>query len=204
MNGRYIGLTGGIGAGKSTVAAALRDCGAVVLDADRISREALDPGTDAYEKTVARFGRGILFADGTVDRKALAGIVFADAGARGDLNAIIHPYVRNAMLTMAGKAPENAMVVFDVPLLFESGMDRDVDRIVAVCADHDVRVERVMLRDGATREQAESRMAAQMDQELLIKKADDVLMNNGTAADLETAARALYERYRQELAIDNE
>lgn len=188
---RYIGLTGGIGSGKSTVARTFAALGARVLDADAISRVALDVGTPCYEKTLARFGRDILHPDGTVDRKKLAGIVFSDAAAREDLNAVIHPYVLDTMLREAAETPADRLVVFDVPLLFESGMEGIAYCNVCVVTDDRLRLARVMRRDGADEEAVRARIDAQMPQREKAALADVVLINNGTEAELTLKTEAL-------------
>ena len=139
-----IGLTGGIASGKSTVAGFFRTWGAFVADADEISRHALDPGTACYERTVAAFGRGILCADGTVDRKKVAALVFSDQALLATLNGIIHPYVRETIQRMSEQAfaeSPDRLIVWDVPLLFETGYDRDCAKTVVVTARQDLRIQ---------------------------------------------------------------
>lgn len=189
---RYIGLTGGIGSGKSTVARSFARLGARVMDADAISRKALDPGTECFEKTVARFGTEILRPDGTVDRKFLASVVFADDAARNDLNAIIHPYVRETMLREAEQTPENTLVVFDVPLLFESRMEGIAHLTVCVVTDDAERVKRVMRRDGSDEKAVYARIGAQMPQAEKAALSDVVIINNGNERELAEKTEALF------------
>ena len=125
-----IGLTGGIGSGKSTVAALLADHGARVVDADRIAREVVEPGTPGLAAVVAEFGDGVLAADGSLDRAALAGIVFADPAARARLDAVVHPLVRARAAEAVAAAPPDAVVVQDVPLLVETGLAGSFDLVL--------------------------------------------------------------------------
>ncbi len=190
-----IGLTGGIGSGKSTAAAYLRALGARTLDADEISRGLLAVDGDGYAAVVAAFGRGICREDGTIDRSALARIVFADEAARARLNGIIHPAVCAAMLKSARamlQEDAHAVVVLDVPLLFECGLYRDTDANIFIYADDDVRLARTMARDGLTRAQVEARMRAQMPQEEKRRLADVIIDNSGTLSALEAQLFAWY------------
>ncbi|MBI2238345.1 MAG: dephospho-CoA kinase, partial [Actinobacteria bacterium] len=144
-----VGLTGGIGSGKSTVARMLEARGAVLFDADRLAREAVEPGTPGYAAVVERFGRGILTADGAVDRAALADVVFADRAARRDLEAIVHPEVRR--LFLEGLAPyqdTEEVVVFDSPLLVETGQHRGFDVLIVVSAPVEAQVARMVADRG--------------------------------------------------------
>ena len=190
-----IGLTGGIASGKSTVAGLFRAWGAYVADADEISRHALDPGTDCYEKTVAAFGRDILFSDGTVDRKKVASLVFADSHALTALNGIVHPYVHETIHRESKRAFDEApdrLIVWDVPLLFEAGYDRDVGRIVVVTAPQNLRIRRIMERDGSTKAAALRRIRAQMPDREKVRRADHVIRNNGSLAELEQRTREVF------------
>lgn len=195
MNGKHplwIGLTGGIGSGKSTAAACFQQLGAMVLDADEISRHAMDPGVACYDDVVALFGVETLNADGTVNRKKVAEAVFHDVQMREKLNAIIHPYVVKKLLEEAEKASEGQMVLFDVPLLFECGLWEQMEACVAVVSDMEIRLERVMQRDGSTREHVLSRMQAQLSTEELVLRCDYVLDNSGTQEQLLLKVRELY------------
>lgn len=196
----WIGLTGGIGSGKSTVARRFAERGASVYSADAIAREALEPGSRCYQQTIDAFGESIRSQDGRIDRKALAAIVFADEGERQRLNGIIHPYVTEELFSRAAKDLPNrgAVVLFDIPLLFESGLDAKMDRTVVVSSAEETRVNRVVRRDGVSREQALSRIRAQMSEEEKRRRADYILENNGTLADLIRQVDALYESLASE------
>ncbi len=137
-----VGLSGGVGSGKSTVAAMLAEHGAVVIDADAIAREVVEPGTPGYDAVVAEFGESVV-ADGRLDRAALAKIVFDDDDARARLNAIVHPLVGERTAQLMAEAPADAMLVYDVPLLVESGLADGFDTVVIVLAPRDLRLERL-------------------------------------------------------------
>ncbi|SFF28865.1 dephospho-CoA kinase [Blastococcus tunisiensis] len=178
-----IGLTGGIGSGKSTVSALLAERGAVVVDADRIAREVVEPGTPGLAAVVGAFGTGMLAADGSLDRAALAAVVFADPEARQRLDGIVHPLVRARSAELAAAAPADAVVVHDVPLLVETGQASSYDVVVVVEADPAVREGRLVQR-GLTAEDARARMAAQASDEQRRAVADVVLDNSGTLEQL--------------------
>ena len=191
-----IGLTGGIASGKTTVAALFRTWGAYVADADDISRHALDRGTSCYEKTVAAFGRDILRSDGTVDRKKVSSIVFSDPQALETLNGIIHPYVHEVILSdterVHAEFPDR-LIIWDVPLLFEAVYDRDVERIVVVTARQSLRVQRIVERDGSTKAAALRRIRAQMPDREKVRRADMIIRNNGSRAELEQRTREVFD-----------
>jgi dephospho-CoA kinase len=178
-----IGLTGGIGSGKSTVSAMLAARGAVVIDADRIAREVVEPGTPGLAAVAEAFGPGVLTADGSLDRPALAAIVFADPAAREKLDGIVHPLVRSRAAELAAAAPEGTVVVHDVPLLVETGQTGSYDLVLVVQADPDTRIDR-LVRRGMTEEDARARIAAQATDEQRRAVADVVLENDGTPEDL--------------------
>ncbi|NEK96233.1 dephospho-CoA kinase, partial [Modestobacter muralis] len=159
-----IGLTGGIGSGKSTVAALLAERGAQVVDADRIAREVVEPGTPGLAAVAAEFGEGVLAADGALDRGALASIVFGDTAARARLDGIVHPLVRARAAELVAAAPADAVVVQDVPLLVETGQAGSYDLVLVVEADPDTRVQRLVGR-GLSAEDARARMASQASDE---------------------------------------
>ncbi|MGQ9557873.1 MAG: dephospho-CoA kinase [Desulfurispora sp.] len=179
-----IGLTGNIGSGKSTVAAMLQELGATVLDADRIARRVVRPGTPALAEIVRTFGPDILSDNGQLNRPALAGIVFNNPAARRQLEDIIHPRVRECIEQAIREqrqaaAPPPALVI-EVPLLFETGMQHLMDEIWLVTADEPARLKRIKQRDQIDEAAARQRMAAQMPQELKIPLADRVIDNSGT------------------------
>ncbi len=181
---RRIGLTGGLASGKSTVAKLFEDLGAFHVDADRISHELTAPGGGAEAEVVARFGSGVVGAGGAIDRRALAAIVFSDARALADLNAIIHPKVR-AVIARAiagrvalGDAPPVALI--DAALLVEAGMHRDLDALVVVACDEATQVARAVARGGLTEAEARARIAAQAPLAAKVAAADYVIDNGGS------------------------
>ncbi len=174
-----IGLTGGIGSGKSTVARLLVARGALLVDADRIAREVVEPGTPGLAAVVDAFGPGVLTAEGALDRAALASVVFADREARARLDGIVHPLVRARARELIGAAPADAVVVQDVPLLVETGQAGAHDLVLVVEADLETRIARLVLR-GLTEDDARARIAAQATDEQRRAVADVVLDNGGT------------------------
>jgi dephospho-CoA kinase len=178
-----IGLTGGIGSGKSTVSELLAARGGRIVDADRIAREVVEPGTPGLAAVVAEFGPGVVTADGALDRPALAAIVFADPAARARLDAIVHPLVRARAAELIAEMPSDAVVVQDVPLLVETGQAASYDLVVVVEADLATRVRRLAQR-GVAEDDARARIAAQATDEQRRAVADVVLDNSGTLEDL--------------------
>ena len=192
-----IGLTGGIGSGKTTAAQRFGELGASVYHADEVSRHALDVGGECYARVVDAFGDSVLRTDGSIDRRALGEVVFADESKRILLNQIIHPYVIKTLFSRAEEelsAKGNGIAVFEVPLLFESGMSEKMDYNIVVSASEENRVRRVMERDLLTREQVLSRIRAQMPEEQKLLLADSVIYNNGTADELIAQVDELYQR----------
>nr|MDT0659544.1 dephospho-CoA kinase [Micromonospora sp. DSM 115978] len=187
-----VGLTGGIGSGKSAVADRLAGHGAVVIDSDRLAREVVAPGTDGHREVVATFGSRVLAADGGLDRAALGAIVFADAAARGRLEGIIHPRVRARSAELTAAAPADAVIVNDVPLLVEVGLVPAYHLVVVVSAAARTRVDRLVRHRGMTAEQAHQRIDAQVDDERRRAAADALLDNDGPLADLHRAVDALW------------
>jgi dephospho-CoA kinase len=189
---RCIGLTGGIGSGKSTVSALLAARGAVVIDADAITRELQQPGTEVFDAMVARFGPGIVAADGTLDRQAVADLVFADAEALADLNAIVHPAVGTELARrLAEEAETDHLVVLDVPLLVESGRS-DLAGLVVVDVDPELAVERLVSQRGMREDDARARMARQVSREERLARADVVIDNSGSLVALEARIDAVW------------
>jgi dephospho-CoA kinase len=186
-----VGLSGGIGSGKSTVAAMLRARGAVVVDADALARDVVEPGTPGLAAVVARFGDGVMAPEGSLDRAALAAIVFADPAALADLEAITHPLVAERAAALLAAAPTGSVVVYDVPLLVEKDLARAYDRVVIVDAPDDVRVERLVVR-GMSRPDALARMAAQAPRAERLAVADDVLDNTGDESALQAQVDRLW------------
>ncbi len=189
-----VGLTGGIGAGKSTVARLLADRGALVLDADVAAREVVAPGTDGLAAVVERFGEGILGPDGALDRPALARVVFADPERRAALNAIIHPRVRTWMAGRAAAAPPGSVVVQDIPLLVEAGLAGLFELVIVVDAAGEVRVARLVRDRGMSRQDAAARIAAQAPREVRLAAADAVITNDGTPQELAEQVDRLWAR----------
>jgi dephospho-CoA kinase len=187
-----VGLSGGIGSGKSTVSDLLAEHGALIIDADAIAREVVEPGTPGYAAVVARFGEDVV-RDGGLDRPALAKLVFADERARHDLNSIVHPLVRRRTAELMAQAPDGAIVVYDVPLLVESGLGDGFDVVVIVMADYELRLRRLAGR-GMAEDDARARMATQASDEQRRAVADEVIENNGTRAELAAAVDALWDR----------
>jgi dephospho-CoA kinase len=190
-----VALTGGIATGKSTVLRLLRDRGIPVIDADRIAREVVAPGTPGCLAVMERFGPSVVAADGALDRRALAAIVFADAAARADLEAIIHPAVYAAITGwFSALPPATRAAVADIPLLFETGRAGDFDRVVVVACPPEEQVRRVLARDGGTEADARARLAAQWPIEDKVARADDVIWTTGTHAETERQVDALLGR----------
>lgn len=179
-----IALTGGIAAGKSTVARRLAELGATVIDADQLSREVVAPGTDGLAAVRERFGPGVIGADGALDRPALGELVFSDEGARRDLEGIIHPRVRERAAKLAAAAPQGSPVVQDIPLLVETGQAGDFDLVLVVQAPREQRVQRMVDDRGMTPEEAASRIGAQASDAERAAVADVLLDNSGTVEEL--------------------
>jgi len=183
-----IGLTGGIACGKSTVSAMLVRRGAILVDADQIAREVVEPGSPVLAEIAERFGAQVLQSDGSLNRKRLGEMIFRDPDLRRELNRIIHPPIRATMLERmrAGESRHpDKLVVADVPLLYESGLERMFEEVVVVYVPREVQLARLMRRDGLTREQAEERLSAQMPIEEKKRRADFVIDNSGTIEETE-------------------
>jgi dephospho-CoA kinase len=196
---KIIALTGGIASGKSTVAGRLVAHGAVHVDADRLAREVVEPGTPALRAIEQRFGPGVIAEDGSLDRPALGAIVFSDERSRLDLNDITHPAVWRRGLELFAQAEvrdPRAIVVYDVPLLVEASPDRPLrfDEIVVVQADRDVRIERLVELRGMTRDEAARRIDSQAGDAERLAVADVVIDANGSLEQTLLQADALWER----------
>jgi len=181
---RRVGLTGGVAAGKSTVATILTELGAVVIDADLLAREVVEPGTPGLAAVVDAFGETVLTEDGRLDRPALGARVFGDEGARRRLEAILHPLIRARGAELEAAAPADALVVHDIPLLVESGQADRFDAVVVVDVPVRTQVERMVADRGWSREDAEARVAAQASREQRREVATYVIDNTGTREDL--------------------
>jgi dephospho-CoA kinase len=189
-----VGLTGNIGSGKSTVARMLSERGATIIDADVLARRAVELGTPAYAKIVARWGRAVVSPDGHLDRAALRRVVFADQGQLEELNEIVHPEVerlRDRLLEQA-RARGDRIVVCDIPLLFEKGMADRFDRILLVDAPRPIRLERLLQDRGLQTTEAMEIIAAQMPAELKRARADYIIENAGTLTQLERRVQDLW------------
>lgn len=180
---RRIGLTGGIGSGKSTVAQLFAQLGAHIIDADAVARDIVAPGTEGLHALVEEFGPGILSPDGTLDRAALAQVVFADDSARAQLNAITHPRIAARTAELMAQLPEDAVVIHDVPLLAELGLQGAYQLVVVVDAPDEIRVERLVDR-GLDEADARARIAAQASRDDRLAIADVVIDNSGDLASL--------------------
>ena len=180
----HVGLTGGVASGKSTVAALLRDLGAVVVDADVLAREVVEPGTPGLAAVVAEFGPEVLTSDGRLDRGELGAIVFAEPDRRAALEAIIHPLVRERAADIAAAAPRGVLVVHDIPLLVETGQAGDFDTVLVVDVPEDAQLDRAMRDRGWSEHEARSRISAQAPREARLAAATHVIDNSGTVEDL--------------------
>ncbi|WP_407564240.1 dephospho-CoA kinase [Streptomyces sp. 184] len=188
-----VGLTGGIGAGKSAVSRLLASYGAVIVDSDKIAREEVEPGTPGLAAVVAEFGAEVLAEDGSLDRAKLGGIVFADADRRQALNAIVHPLVRDRSAALQEAAGPDAIVVNDVPLLAENGLAGLYDVVVVVDAAPATQLDRLVRLRGMAEDEARARMAAQATREQRLAIADIVVDNDGTQAELAERVRKVWE-----------
>jgi dephospho-CoA kinase len=190
-----VGLTGGIGSGKSAVADLLVARGARLIDADQVARDVVTPGGPAYQPLIDRFGPGIVADDGTIDRPALAAVAFTDDAARADLNAITHPAIGVAMIgALDAQAETDHIVVLAIPLL--TALHREtmkLDKVVVVDCPTDVALERLLAHRGMDRADAEARIRAQISREERKENADYVLDNSGDRASLEAAVADLWE-----------
>ncbi len=182
-----VGLTGGLATGKSSVARLFQDNGAYVIDADELARQVVQPGKPAWRDIAHTFGARVVNPDRTLNRAALAAVIFRNEAKRRRLNAIVHPRVARAQarLTRAiAKKDPGAIIVYDVPLLFEAGVDKRVDKIIVVTADRATQIRRLMTRNGFTRAEAVRRLRAQMPLRAKIARADEVI--DGTLSFAQT------------------
>ncbi len=189
-----VGLTGGIGSGKSEVSRRLAAHGAVVIDADLLAREAVEAGSDGLAEVVAVFGDDVLAADGSLDREALGRRVFGDEGARRRLEAVLHPRVRARARDIERVTDPDAVVVHDIPLLVETGQQGDFDVVVVVDAPDDVRLSRLVSARGLAADDARSRISAQASRADRLAAADEVVDNSGPLAALDAQVDALWDR----------
>jgi dephospho-CoA kinase len=199
-----VGLTGGIGSGKSTVSALLASHGAVVIDYDLLAREIVDPGTPALAAIAARFGDAVVAADGSLDRPALGAIVFGDAAALADLNGITHPAIRELAGRRERDAGTEAIVVHDNPLLVEMGADTLCDVVLVVDVPVEVQVERLTTTRGMTEEDARARIAAQASREERTGAADLVIDNTGPESELARIVGGVWDKLTSMAAAGRE
>jgi dephospho-CoA kinase len=198
---QVIGLTGGIATGKSTVAAILEYAGAIVIDADRIARQAVKRNLPAYRQIVAAFGEGILLPDGEIDRAALGNLIFNDPRKKDRLNRIVHPYVRrdtDRQLQHIALIDPDALVILDIPLLFEAGMRKDLSAVIVVYAPEDVQIKRLMLRDQISRADALARIRSQMPIEEKKNLASMIIDNSGAMERTRRQTLKIYQRLKDQ------
>ena len=190
-----VGLTGGIAVGKSTVVAVFAELGAVCFDADAIARSVVEPGQPALAAVVAEFGRGVLAADGTLDRAALGRVVFADAGRRKRLEEILHPPIiaeQDRLVAEATARDPHAVVIVDAALMIESGGYRRFDALVVVHCEPEIQIARLIRRNGLTRDEALERIAAQMPQDEKLRYADYTIDTSGTLDETRDRTEAVW------------
>jgi dephospho-CoA kinase len=195
-----VGLTGGVATGKSTVANMFRRCGAIVIDADELARHVVKPGKPAWRQIVKTFGRGVLNPDRSLNRHALGAIVFRHPAKRRALEAIIHPRVAREQVRLAKQAARKdpkAVVIYDVPLLFEAGIDKRVDQTIVVTANREIQITRLKKRNGLTRSEALRRIKSQTPLATKIRRADFVLDGTCAQSSLRTQVRNLYRAFRR-------
>ena len=196
-----VGLTGGIGAGKSEVSRRLAAQGAILIDADLIAREVVAPGTDGLAEIISAFGPGVLGPDGGLDRALLGDIVFVDAGKLAALNAIVHPRVGGRMRQLEDLAGPGAIVVHDVPLIAENGLANSYDLVVVVDVPPRMQLDRLVRVRGMSRDQAEARIAAQSSREQRLAVADIVVDNSGSLAELDRQVGELWTELRRRATL---
>jgi len=201
-----IGLTGGIGTGKTTVSNYLKELGAHVINADEVAHEVTSPGSFGLSRVIAEFGEEMLLEDGSLNRKKLGQLVFGDPEALSKLNSIVHPLVIDQIGRMLEEiscrhcdAEEVPCVVLDVPLLFEAGMDKMCDEIWVVATDKDVQVQRLMARDGYPESEIMKRIQAQMPLEEKVKRAHKVIDNSGSIENTKMQTYELFEDVKRRL-----
>jgi dephospho-CoA kinase len=191
-----VALTGGIASGKSTCLAQFAALGAPTVDADVLAHRALDPGSPGLDAVIARFGRSLLNADGSLDRARLADIVFNDPSDRRDLEAIVHPVVYEAIQRwfddLGRRANGPRIGIADIPLLYETGRDHDFDRVIVVVCSRERQIQRVMARDHLDLDAAEARLNAQWPLETKRTRADEVIDTDGTKAETADAVKAVW------------
>ena len=194
-----VGLTGQTGAGKSTVSRVFKDNGFAVINADNIARKVVEKGSKCLDEIEDLFGSGVITADRTLDRKALAAIVFSDKIKLEALNTIIYPYITGEILRRIRECSDNGdkLILLDAPTLFESRADDFCEIIISVLADPDIRRERIISRDGLTQEQAQKRMNSQLDEEFFRTHSDYIIRNNGKIDTVNEISKEVSDRIRE-------
>ncbi len=193
---RVLGLTGGIGSGKSMVAQIFARLGAVVIDADQLAREIVEPGQPVLQEIATAFGRDVLLSDGRLDRSKLAGIIFADPAKRARLDAITHPRIRARMdEEIRARRSGPGVLIVDIPLLYENARTHSVERVIVVWVDPQTQLRRIRQRDGLSAEAARQRIAAQMPLDAKRGRADHVIDNSGSREDTRRQVEAIYHLY---------
>ncbi|MCX8117811.1 MAG: dephospho-CoA kinase [Desulfobacterota bacterium] len=195
-----VGVTGGAGSGKTTVSRIFQEEGAYVIDADQIARELVQPRRQAWREIVRAFGRAILREDATIDRKRLAELVFSDPERREVLNRILHPRIKRAMekkVRLIGRRDPQAIVILDAPLLIETGLDREMDRVIVVTSKVRQQIERLKRRASLTEEEARRILRSQMRIGEKVKKADHVIRNEGELEETRRKAREVFQELKR-------
>ena len=193
---RVLGLTGGIGSGKSMVARMFAQLGAVVIDADQLAREVVEPGQPALQEIAATFGPDMILPDGRLDRPKLAGMIFADPGERARLDAITHPRIRARMdEEIKSRQSGPGVLVADIPLLYENERTHSVEKVIVVWVDPQTQLARIRQRDGLSDEAARQRIAAQMSLDAKRARADHVIDNRGSRDETQRQVEAIYRLY---------
>lgn len=190
-----IGLTGGIGSGKSTVAEFFSNLGITVIDADIIAHQLTQSGSDGFKEIKQLLGEEFITKDGKLDRKKIAQTIFSNPSKKMALEKILHPKIKQRMLREIEQAKSSHYIILAIPLLFESDFTDLVDRIIVIDADDDLRIKRTQLRDDRTEEQIKDIMSHQLDREHRLQQADDILNNNGDLKDLSDAVTRLHRKY---------
>ncbi len=199
-----VGLTGGIGTGKSTVSRMFRDLGCLIVDADLLARQVVEPGEPAYDKIVAEFGKQILEADGRIDRKKLGALVFSDPARRKRLEGFTHPEIRQRQAGVLAELVSEGfegLVVFDAALLVETGGAQNMDRLVVVSANEATQLKRLVLRDGISEAEARRKLGSQMPLALKVRQAHYVVDNSGTREETLRQVRNVYQALLADLAL---
>lgn len=190
-----IGLTGGIGSGKSTVAELFSDLGVTVIDADQISHQLTRSGSDSFKAIRQLLGDGYINAEGELDRKKSARYIFSDLEKKTALENILHPEIRQRMLQEVEQAEHDAYIILSIPLLLETDFTDLVDRILVVDADEAIRIQRTRQRDDRSEQEIRAIMRQQVDRDRRLQCADDVIYNNGDLEDLRNAVERLHQQY---------